>query len=69
MKKCILLLLGVFLFIYGINAQTNITTSFTANTTLTAANSPYIIVNSIDINDGVTVTVEEGVEIKFNSGR
>ena len=68
MKKSILLLFGVFLFFYGAKA-TDITTHFTTNTTLTVANSPYIIVNSVNINDGVKVTVEEGVEIKFNSGR
>lgn len=69
MKKCILLLIGAVLVIFGTYAQSNITTHFTANTTLTVANSPYIIVNSININDGVTVTVEDGVEIKFNDGR
>ncbi len=68
MKKFYLLLFGAILTL-GAIAQTNITTHFSVNTTLTAANSPYIIVNSINLNEGVTVTVEEGVEIKFNSGR
>jgi len=69
MKKCILLFLSAILFSIGSYAQTNITGSFTANTTLTEANSPYTIVNSIDINAGVTVTIEKNVIIKFNSGR
>ena len=69
MKKCILLFVGAILFTIGSYAQTNITGSFTANTTLTEANSPYTIVNSVDINAGVTVTIEKNVIIKFNSGR
>jgi hypothetical protein len=69
MKKCILLLLGAVLFMFGSFAQTNITGSFTVNTTLTIANSPYIVVNSVNVNEGVTLTVEKDVVIKFNSGR
>lgn len=39
MKKCILLLIGAVLFVFGSYAQTIISTHFTANTTLTLANS------------------------------
>ncbi len=69
MKKCILLFIGVILFTIGSNAQTTIGSNFTVNTTLTVANSPYVVTNNININDGVTVTVEKNVVIKFNSGR
>jgi len=69
MKKCILLFISAILFSIGSYAQTNITANFTANTTLTVANSPYTVINNIDISNGVTVTVENGVEIKFNDGR
>jgi type V secretory pathway adhesin AidA len=68
MKKCILLFIGVLLFT-GASYATDITTHFTTNATLTVDNSPYIIKNNININDGVIVTVEEGVEIKFENGR
>lgn len=68
MKKCILLLLGAFLFIYGTNAQTTIPGGyFSVDRTLTLANSPYLT-SSQDIAAGVTVTIEKGVEIRFNSG-
>ena len=69
MKKCMLLLLGAVLFMFGTYAQTIISTPFTANTTLTVANSPYNVTANIDINAGVTVTIEKDVVIKFNSGR
>ncbi|MEI8113839.1 MAG: right-handed parallel beta-helix repeat-containing protein [Bacteroidia bacterium] len=68
MKKFILLSLCAFQLAIGSFAQTNISTSFAVNTTLTLANSPYVITNSININDGVTVTIEKGVEVRFNSG-
>ena len=69
MKKCILLFIGAILFTIGSNAQTTIGSNFTVNTTLTVANSPYVVTNNININDGITVTVEKNVVIKFNSGR
>jgi hypothetical protein len=69
MKKFIFLSLCAFQLAIGSFAQTNITSSFAVNTTLTVANSPYVIVNSLDINAGVTVTIESGVEVRFNSGR
>ncbi|MDP2337483.1 MAG: right-handed parallel beta-helix repeat-containing protein, partial [Bacteroidota bacterium] len=69
MKKCILLFIGAILFSIGSFAQTNLSSNFTVNTTLTVANSPYTVTNNVNINDGVTVTVEKDVEIRFNSGR
>ncbi len=68
MKKCILFFLSAFLFTLGSYAQTSIGSSFATNTTLTRANSPYTITNSINVNAGVTVTIEDGVIIKFASG-
>lgn len=69
MKKSIVLFIGAIFLTIGSFAQTNISSSFSVNTTLTVANSPYVIVNSLDINAGVTVTIEKGVEVRFNSGR
>lgn len=40
-----------------------------ADMTLTKANSPYQITEPIQIPEGVTLTVEEGVEIFSNSGK
>lgn len=68
MKKCILLLIGAVLFMFGSYAQTNLSSHFTVNTTLTEANSPYLVTTALNINAGVTVTVEKNVVIKFNGG-
>ena len=68
MKKFTLLLICAILFTIGSFAQTNLSSHFTVNTTLTVANSPYLVTTSLNINDGVTVTIEKGVEIRFNAG-
>ena len=47
-------------------AQTNITNNITSHTTWDVAGSPYIIQTSINVQNGVRLTVDAGVEIKFN---
>ena len=39
-----------------------------ADTTWTAANSPYIVTSSVLVQQGVTLTIEPGVEVRFNAG-
>jgi len=69
MKKSTLLLICAFLFVIGLNAQTTIPGGyFTVDRTLTLANSPYILAGSQDVSSTATVTIEPGVEIRFNSG-
>ena len=68
MKSSILLLLSAVLLSLTLSAQTNISTNITTNTTWTVANSPYVITNSINVNAGITLIVETGVEVRFNSG-
>jgi hypothetical protein len=67
MKKCICLIICAILFTSGSFAQTNLSSHFTVNTTLTAANSPYLVTTNLNVNDGVTLTIEKGVEIRFNA--
>lgn len=49
-------------------AQTNKSGIISTNETWGLAGSPYIITNNVTINSGVTVTIESGVEVKFNDG-
>lgn len=37
-----------------------------ADTTWTAANSPYLVTSNIDVTQGVTLTIEPGVTVKFD---
>ena len=49
-------------------AQTNITGTISQDSTLTLANSPYIVTGTLKLNNGYTLTVEPNVEVRFNSG-
>jgi len=41
----------------------------TSDTTWTKASSPYIVAGSILVNSGVTLTIQPGVTVKFDSGQ
>lgn len=69
MKKNLLTLLCVIISPYFLFAQTEISGTISNNTTLTSTNSPYIVTDNITINSGITLTVETGVNLKFNSGK
>lgn len=55
----------VLLFVGELISQTNITSDITTNTTWNISGSPYIIQNSITVQNGVSLTIDPGVEIKF----
>lgn len=66
-KFIISFLLGWIAFPFSVFCI-NVGGTVAANTTYTLSNSPYIVTSSLTINPGVTLTVQSGVEIKFNSG-
>lgn len=68
MRKQILLVVSLMISATTLMAQTNINGNISNNTTLTPANSPYIVTGDLNVNAGVTLTVESGVELRFNSG-
>jgi hypothetical protein len=39
-----------------------------SDTTWTLANSPYVVIANVEVWEGVTLTIEPGVEVRFNSG-
>jgi len=50
-----------------LHAQTNLSGTISTDQTWNAAGSPYIVTGNVTISSGVTVTVEAGAVIKFNS--
>jgi hypothetical protein len=63
-------ILSFFILIICFNkgfAQTNVGGGIYSNTTWTAANSPYIVIDTIVVFPGVTLSIEPGVTVIFNN--
>ncbi len=67
MKKCFLLLALSTFILQTAHSQTNVSGGIYANTTWTLANSPYIVTDTVVVFPGVTLTIEPGVVVKFDS--
>lgn len=69
MKNFTSKLLTTVLFLSSIcfvaTGQTNVSGGIYADTTWTLANSPYIVVDTVVVFPGVTLTIEPGVVVKF----
>ena len=50
-------------------AQTNVSGGIYTNTTWTLAGSPYIVVDTVVVFPGVTLTIDPGVIVKFANGK
>jgi hypothetical protein len=52
----------------GVMAQTSVSGPIVANTFWTVANGPYIVTADVTIANGVTLSLEPGLEIRFDLG-
>lgn len=66
----LLLCCALFLLFSATNAKaagpTYVTGDITTDTTWTEANSPYVVLNNITVNEGVTLTIQSNVTVKVN---
>ena len=69
MKNLTILTIVLSVISFTLSAQTNISGTYTSNDTLDLAGSPYTITANVFVNTGVTLTVDSGVVVKFNSAR
>lgn len=52
---------------FASKAQTNVSGGIYSNTTWTLANSPYIVIDTVVVFPGITLTIQPGVTIKFDN--
>lgn len=68
MKRCLLVIFSCLLWMSLAHGALVINSDFTTDTTLLMSNNPHQIRGSIRVLDGVTVTVQPGVNIFFENG-
>ena len=68
MRKIFIICFLVFIYVVEINAQTPVIGFISENTTWTKANSPYFTLGNVLVNEGITLTIEPGVTIEFDTG-
>ena len=65
-KRAYLLSLTCIAFSFTLFSQTEINGVISSDSTLTLSASPYVVSYSLQIAPGATLTIEQGVEIRFN---
>ena len=65
MKNLYKLLISTLFFATFGFGQTEVSGIISSNTTWTLENSPYIVTGNILLNEGITLTIEAGVTVKF----
>jgi parallel beta-helix repeat protein/predicted outer membrane repeat protein len=64
------IILNFLLLFYGnVSAVTAVSGPISSDTTWTVADSPYAVTGNVLVMEGVTLTIEPGVVIRFDSGR
>ena len=67
MKKLLTLIISFAIF--GIANATDVSGTISSNTTWNLAGSPYIVTGNLTVAATFTLTIDSGVEVKFDNGR
>ena len=67
LKKLTVIIIIFFVSASTMFAQTYVSGIIPNNTTWTLVGSPYIVIGGVLVSSGVTLTIEPGVEVKFDS--
>ena len=66
-KPLLLLLISVFAVLRL--SATDVSGPITSNTLWTVVNSPYVVTGNVLVMEGVTLTIEPGVEVRFDASK
>lgn len=66
-KRILTLVFFLTIISFAIKGLTNVSGGIYSNTTWTLANSPYIVVDTVVVFPGVTLTIQPGVIVKFDN--
>lgn len=66
-KRTCLFFLSILAFSFSLSAQTEISGEINSDSTLNFTGSPYLVPFGLVVNPGATLTVEQGVELKFGN--
>lgn len=68
-KKILTTVILLTVISFVVNGQTNVSGGIYTNTTWTLANSPYVVVDTVVVFPGVTLTIQPGVIVKFENNK
>src|SRR5258705_4517089 len=69
LKESLTTIFLLFILTPAIKAQTNVSGGIYTNTTWTLAGSPYIVIDTVVVFPGVTLTIDPGVVVKFANSK
>src|SRR2546430_15733573 len=68
-KKILASVILMIVISLAVNGETNVSGGIYTNTTWTMMNRPYVVVDTVVVFPGITLTIQPGVVIKFANNK